>query len=431
MNALLSIPLEARIAGFFLLGAALGSLANLAIYRLAWNKRAISPWSAAEDKAPPRSRFDRAPIFGWLGLRREAALHGPGFWIRPLAVELAAAFGLAWLYVWEVGDAGLLVSGIPRPVPAEWQGMLHVQFIVHALLVWLMLVASLIDVDEKTIPDGIAVPGTLVGLLAAALYPLAALPDWYIPAGMFVASDFWQVITPETWRVMSVTAPGAAPGWPGGAPLAWPLAVALGCWALWCFALLRRDWYTRHGLRRAIQLCLARLARDPSTVRIGLLAACGAMTIVIVWLLGGRNWTSLLSALVGMAAAGGLVWAIRLIGSAVLRREAMGFGDVTLMAMIGAYVGWQASILIFFVAPLAAVAVGLVILALRRENVIPFGPFLCLATLFVLLRWPAIWNWARPRFEPDWLVPGVILGCLVLLAVLLALLQSVKRWFFR
>ncbi len=39
-----------------------------------------------------------------------------------------------------------------------------------------MLVASLIDVDEKTIPDAIAVPGTLLGLAAAALYPWSLLP---------------------------------------------------------------------------------------------------------------------------------------------------------------------------------------------------------------------------------------------------------------
>ena len=180
------------------------------------------PAEAADGKAPPRSRFDRVPIFGWLGLRREAELHGPGFWVRPLVVELAAAFGLAWLYLWEVADAGLLASGIPRPVPPQWQGMLHVQFTVHALLVWLMLVASLIDVDEKTIPDGVTVPGALVGLLLAALYPLVALPDWCIPDGMVVVPDFWQVIKPEQWPTMTLnspTPPDAVPGWPGGAPL--------------------------------------------------------------------------------------------------------------------------------------------------------------------------------------------------------------------
>ena len=45
MNFILSTPLEVRLAVLFLLGACLGGAVNLAIYRLAWHPRAISPWS--------------------------------------------------------------------------------------------------------------------------------------------------------------------------------------------------------------------------------------------------------------------------------------------------------------------------------------------------------------------------------------------------
>ena len=44
---------------------------------------------------------------------------------------------------------------------------------------------------------------------------------------------------------------------------------------------------------------------------------------------------------------GGIVWAVRIIASQALGVEAMGFGDVTLMCMIGAFVGWQPALLIF------------------------------------------------------------------------------------
>ena len=93
MNLILSIPMEARVAVVFLLGACLGSAANLAIYRLAWHPRPISPWSRPDPSAPPRRFWDRLPIFGWLGLRREAALHGAGFWVRPMLVEFQAGSG--------------------------------------------------------------------------------------------------------------------------------------------------------------------------------------------------------------------------------------------------------------------------------------------------------------------------------------------------
>ena len=82
----------------------------------------------------------------------------------------------------------------------------------------------------------------------------------------------------------------------------------------------------------------------------------------------------MLTALVGLAASGGIVWAVRLIGTAALRREAMGFGDVTLMMMIGAFLGWQAGLMLFFLAPFAGLVIGLLQFVLRRDDVIPLRP---------------------------------------------------------
>ena len=56
------------------------------------------------------------------------------------------------------------------------------EFAAHAVLIALMLAASMIDVDEKIIPDEITIPGTLVGLLMAAAWPWSLLPD-VMPAG--------------------------------------------------------------------------------------------------------------------------------------------------------------------------------------------------------------------------------------------------------
>ena len=48
-----------------LLGAAIGGQINRAIYRWAWNKRSISPWSAPPEKAAKRTWWDCVPVFGW------------------------------------------------------------------------------------------------------------------------------------------------------------------------------------------------------------------------------------------------------------------------------------------------------------------------------------------------------------------------------
>ncbi len=98
-----------------------------------------------------------------------------------------------------------------------------------------------------------------------------------------------------------------------------------------------------------------------------------------------------------------MIWVVRIIGRVVLDQEAMGFGDVTLMSMIGAFQGWQTCLIVFFLAPFAALAVGLLRYFLLRDREIPFGPFLCLAALVSIIYWAAIWDWASGIFSLGWL----------------------------
>ncbi len=119
-----------------------------------------------------------------------------------------------------------------------------------------------------------------------------------------------------------------------------------------------------------------------------------------------------LTGLLGWAVGGGLVWFVRLLGGFVFRREAMGFGDVTLMAMIGSFLGWQAAVLTFFLAPffglthalwklvrlVAKLILGRPVTGADRE--IPFGPYLSMAALTLLLTWLWIWpRWAEGLFH--------------------------------
>ena len=75
-----------------------------------------------------------------------------------------------------------------------------------------------------------------------------------------------------------------------------------------------------------------------------------------------------MTALVGLAVGGGVIWVVRMIGTAVLRREAMGFGDVTLMSMIGTFVGWQASLIVFFSRRFSRLVIAVVQWVLHRER---------------------------------------------------------------
>lgn len=428
------MPFELRLALIFLLGALAGSFANLAIRLFAWEPQALSLWCSPPKKAAPRRWFDRIPVIGWVTLRREENFHPAGFWVRPMLIELGLGILFAWLYWWEVGHGQLYPSLLVPPTEH-----VHWQFAAHAVLAWLMLVASMIDIDERSIPDQITLTGGLLGLLLATMFPWSLLPqivsisrEFGVPVevlaslqlkpGVQLHVEFLTLASPHDW-------PRILADWPRLASL----ALAVGSFLLWCYAFFfPHPSHFRHGLLKNCKLFPARFRR-----RIGRLkkeglplavTGLGLVGILIMWGRGGAGWAGLVSALVGLAVSGGIVWAVRLIGGFTLRREAMGFGDVLLMMMIGTFTGWQASLIIFFLAPLAAVVIGVIQLILRRDDAVPYGPFLCLATLAVLILWEPIWGqWAQGIFFIPWLVPAVVGACLVLMLIMLPPIRMVRE----
>ena len=173
-----------------------------------------------------------------------------------------------------------------------------------------------------------------------------------------------------------------------------------------------------------MRMFVARMAKERFTRLVAALAAAGVAGIVWAWWLGGERWQSLLSALVGLAVGAAIVWSVRIIGRYALRKEAMGFGDVTLLAMIGTFLGWQACLFVFFLAPFAGLVLGLVNWIVHGEHELAFGPYLCLGALFVIIAWAGIWEWAAPFFGIPWLVPGAMILCMI---VMLVLLTGVRR----
>jgi prepilin signal peptidase PulO-like enzyme (type II secretory pathway) len=158
----------------------------------------------------------------------------------------------------------------------------------------------------------------------------------------------------------------------------------------------------------------------------------GTLYVATVWWQGGTAWRGLLSSLAGLVVSGSVVWAVRLVGTRALRREAMGFGDVTLMMMIGTYLGWQAGLIIFFVSPFAGLLVGVAQIVLRRGDVIPYGPFLCLGALAVMIFWGRFWNaqTLQPVFGMGWLVLLVMVVGMLLLGIVLAVWRVIKMRLF-
>ena len=392
MNALLArffaLPIELQLGLMFVVGLVLGGQVNRGIYRLAFDKRQISPWSSGHPESKKRHWSDRLPVIGWLGLQRDESLHGRRFWLRPLVIELFCGVGLAALYYWQVH---------PHPNLS-----LFARFLSHASLLGWLAIATFIDFDERTIPDGVTVPGTIIGLLFASKLPASLLP---IRAG----------------GILLMPAPHPWPLWLHGKK---GLLIGVACFLAWCFALLHKTWFTRHGIVKALRYAWASIFRSAQNKRILIMALVGIATINLVWSLGGLRWAGLLSALVGVVFGGGFVWAVRIVGGWGAGREAMGFGDVTLMAMIGAYLGWQPTLMVFFLAPFAGIAITIFHKLTSTDAELAFGPFLSLGTLVLLIFWPSLWT----RWEPIYGLGTIIPAALVVMLAFLGLSLRCIRW---
>jgi prepilin signal peptidase PulO-like enzyme (type II secretory pathway) len=329
-------------------------------------------------------------------------------------IEVAAIVAAVVLWWWEVRSLGQLPpldgAGAFGGGPAAAPAALVARWGTHVVLFFLLAAASWIDIRHRVIPDAITVPGVLLGLLCAWAWPEVLLP---------VACEVPRSFAPPRLETDVLGLCGGlrsvgVPAWLGPRPHPGGLVAAVSVFAVWwlgCTAPFldaaaagpRRGW------------------REPRN----LLLACGLAAIAVAWGLGGDRFAALQSSLAGMAVSGGIVWAVRVAASRALGREAMGFGDVTLMTMVGAWIGWQACVLAFFLAAFIGLAHGVVQLVAHRENELPYGPSLCLASAVVIVAWRPLWALVGRQFaEP--------LELAVVVAVVVALtgltLAVWRRW---
>ncbi len=93
--------------------------------------------------------------------------------------------------------------------------------------------------------------------------------------------------------------------------------------------------------------------------------------------------------LLGILCGGGVLYTIALLYFFLRKQEGMGGGDIKLLAMIGAFLGWQALPFVIFASSMSGALVGILVMFLERKEGlstrIPFGPFLSLAALMYML----------------------------------------------
>ena len=106
--------------------------------------------------------------------------------------------------------------------------------------------------------------------------------------------------------------------------------------------------------------------------------------------------------LIGLLAGGGSLYLVAFAYEALTKREGMGGGDVKLLAMIGAWLGWKAILFTLFFASLSGTFIGGVVMLIQKEGrlyAIPFGPFLAFSGLAYVFFGPELiaWYWNLGR----------------------------------
>ena len=107
----------------------------------------------------------------------------------------------------------------------------------------------------------------------------------------------------------------------------------------------------------------------------------------------GPGWKD---SLIGLAAGGGVLWGIAEVYYRVRKEEGLGMGDVKMLAMIGAFLGWKLMLLTLVLGSFSATIVGVGVLVAKKESLkyaLPFGTFLAAGALVAAAAGDRILAW--------------------------------------
>ncbi|GGR04477.1 prepilin peptidase [Deinococcus ruber] len=368
-----------------LLGLLIGSFSNVLIWRLPRHESINFPPSHCPHCNHQLAPLDLVPVLSWVALRGKCRYCGAPISPRYPIIELITGIGYA-----------LLSVAFPASV-IGWS------LLGLCLLFTFLLVSSVIDTETYTIPDELTLPGAVIGLIfgvvnarsggaAAAGLPVfeAALRGMLLGAGLLIVIDLFGSWVLRRFRERSY------PEFPLGFQ---QIGVSLlaGAWlGVW--------WGVAAGVLSAVlNMALRRVLRVPEWLTLGgtllSLAVAGSGSGIgpgLILMVQGS-----VAAAGGMALLCGVYWWLR-PGEEDEDEQydpsAMGFGDVKLAALIGAFLGWEKLLVAVVVAVFAGALLGVLQLLVWKENRLKFGPYLAIGAVVALLFGPRLIELYRSTF---------------------------------
>lgn len=405
----------------FAIGACVGSFLNVVVWRLPRGESIVSPPSHCPKCGKNLKWYDNLPIIGWLKLRGKCRFCAQPISARYPIVEAVTGALFAGYYIafFMLGMGPCPSPGAPR---GGWgAGFMNMSqhwpvYFLYMALLCILLAASLIDAELYIIP---------LELL------------WFIGAvGLIVHAI---IDTPRTPGSLNSSQVGAALAAGGALGLLLSLALLKKKWIKASFAdggplmEIDREAYERElaaAKREGRELDYEAPEYTPAQVRAEVrhemvfllpplvLAGFFAALALLVRPVGeawssvvSHHWLSaLLGSILGLLIGGFVVWLTRILGTLAFGREAMGMGDVHLMAAVGAVLGAGGATVAFFLAPFFGLVLAIYLLATGTKRELPYGPYLSLATAFVMLFYCPIAAWLAPGMAGLRFVVGRMFG---------------------
>jgi leader peptidase (prepilin peptidase)/N-methyltransferase len=417
-------------------GACIGSLTNVLVYRIPRGLDFVTPTSRCTSCDTPLTWRENVPIFGWLLLRGRCRFCrskiSPEYVLVEAFVALLWAFTFAALYLGSGNPTGVSFAAIQPEWGLNGFALTWPLYLMLVLLFSCLVAMTLVDAKTFTIPPVLTNVPTVLGLVAHVGFAVY-VQHWSAQGRLPVVAKGWH------WAIAT---PGPN-GWPWvGAAIGGVLGLVLGNLLL-KFKMLRRSfedyaaweeaalkearaqaaapgdagptslqpasqldnvhphlWVQYPHARREVFRELLFLAPAMGLAYVGAFLAvrlAGAFSVdpvtqakvfstpVPLWL------DVIAGVLLGYLIGGGVVWLVRIAGTLGFGKEALGLGDVHMMAAVGACLGWVDPVLAFFGAAFLGVAWYVLGRAFKgvASKVMPFGPFLAMGTILVFFTKPA------------------------------------------
>ena len=372
-----------------ILGACVGSFLNVVIYRLPRGESIVFPGSHCPSCGRGIRWYDNIPLLSWLALRARCRWCRKPISPRYILIEAATAMLAAGLYAWYFmlnrrQGAGEFSTAWPM-------------FVAHAALLCGLLACAVVDVEYWIVPLEVCWIVSAAGAVCSAVAPHPFMPRVSPASGAMALAAAGGLVLAILMvrhglirrsfadvRDAPVTPDSSAGGVssPGERPRRRPKVVL-------------EPYSKAHGvnprvevLREVVFLAPAIILAATAYLLVTRIDDVGHMWARMTSQAGGPlavRFGALLAALFGYLVGGLWIWGARIGGTLAFGKEAMGMGDVHLLAAVGAVTGWVVPSIAFFVAPFLGLLWAVYLLMGRNQRQLPYGPWLAAGTLIVML----------------------------------------------